>query len=548
MVNKIHALRHVLVKDEDSKNEPEKRSIFQYIILESDRNIIMDAEGHCTLDEAYEIAKDRFTTIIMKYGLKEAINVINLSNDELKTFNVNNKDEIYDLVFDKNILDDNSSLYKNLKKILMDHWDDQLEPIYYVCDYAKSALIHDDKDKKTLKNHYFDLLTEFNNHVSFLEYFNNNVVPEMLIPNGFNIQMCNGYSELYPDYYIIDDTITRKELQEFLNKYNVPLDIEIFRQSVIWAAFGYYFGIKNGLTDTESKGFASMLNKEFSSFRTKDLNFGVEDNFKGELIEKIIYQIGFGKYTQEERTKIKFYSLFDLFKNRIRDFEYKNMRLEFRVSQRQYDKFMALEGKSKADKLDNLMNNGELIKDSKISDINFNNGGINRWLKQENQKFWDDFKLNDSNFSELTYEYLHGESKEIIELDYEEGYLSPDMKMINEELASMTPEDWELEMKMMDQYDMEMEMMEEFENMTPEDMENEMRIMELSIKEQEEQEETMKMAEEMIKLDAEIEKQKKEQEETMKMAEEMARLDAEIEKLKQEKKRREENNENGRKA
>ena len=38
---------------------------------------------------------------------------------------------------------------------------------------------------------------------------------------------------------------------------------------------------------------------------------------------------------------------FDLFKNKIRDFEYKNKRLEFRVSQRQYDKFMALDGKSK---------------------------------------------------------------------------------------------------------------------------------------------------------------------------------------------------------
>ena len=87
MVNKIYGLRHVLIKDKNPKIEPQKKSIFEYVILENDEFITMDADGHCTLEEAFEIAKNRFTKIIMKYGLKEAIDVIDLSDDELKLFN-----------------------------------------------------------------------------------------------------------------------------------------------------------------------------------------------------------------------------------------------------------------------------------------------------------------------------------------------------------------------------------------------------------------------------------------------------------------------------
>ena len=495
MVNKIYGLRHVLVKDKGSKAEPQKKSIFEYVILESDEFVTMNADGHCTLDEAFEIAKDRFTKTIMKYGLKEAIDVIDLSDDELKLFNINNKDEIYELVFDKNVLDENSKLYNNFRNVLLNHWGDQLEPIYYVCNHAKNTLIHDDLDKKTLKDHYFESLNEFNNHISFLEYFNNIVVPEMLIPNGFNTYMCNEYSCLSPDYYIIDDTITRSQLQDFLDNHNIKLNIGLFRQSVIWAGFGYYFGITHGLSDIESKGFASMLNKELCSFRSKDLKFGVEENFKGDLIEKIISHVAIGRYTLEDRTKIKFYSLFDLFKNRIRDFEYKNKRLEFRVSQRQYDKFMALDGKSKADKLDNLMNNGEIIEDSKLPDINFNEGGLNRWLKDQDEKLWDEIKANESSYSELSYQYITGETKEIIDVNYEEGYLSPNMKMINEELASMTPEQLEAELKFMEEIEAQEEMMKELENMTSKDWEAELRWMQ----QVEEEEESRKMAEEAAK-------------------------------------------------
>ena len=523
MDNKIHGLRHVLVNDKDSESKPEKRSIFEYVILDLDEFITLDAEGHCTLDEAFEIAKDKFTDIIMKYGLNEAIDIINITHDELKLFNVNKKEDLQELVFDKDVLDNTSILYLNFKKIIMNHWDYQLEEIYYICNYAKNALIHDDTDKKTLEKHYFDSLIEFNDKVSFLDYFNSYVVPEMLIPNRYYLQLCHKYFYLKPDYYIIDDTITRSELQEFLNKSNISLDIGLFRHSVIWAAFGYYFGITHGLTDIESKCFASILNKEFSSFRSEDLKLGVEDNFKLDLIEKIISQVGLGEHTPEEETKIIFFSLFDLFKNRIRDFEYKNKRLEFRVSQNQYDKFMALEGKSKADKLDNLMRSDEVVDGSKLPNINFNEKNINDWADKENKKFIDEIiedvteTLKQTNYSEIVYKQLHGVSKKIIEINYEEGYLSPNMKMINEELASMTPEDWEFEERMEKQMEEQERMMkeleEEFANKTPEDWEFEERM----------------------------EKQMEEQEHMMKELEEMARLDAEIEKLKQEKKKRLEN-------
>ena len=51
-----------------------------------------------------------------------------------------------------------------------------------------------------------------------------------------------------------------------------------------------------------------------------------------------------------------FMQVFDLYKNDIEKYELKNRRIEVRVSERQYQKFLDLPGETKSDKFRNLLN------------------------------------------------------------------------------------------------------------------------------------------------------------------------------------------------
>ena len=57
----------------------------------------------------------------------------------------------------------------------------------------------------------------------------------------------------------------------------------------------------------------------------------------------------------DEKIKSIFYELFDIYRNRIQDYEYKNKTLNFRLTSRQYDEFMSLPGNSNTERLENLI-------------------------------------------------------------------------------------------------------------------------------------------------------------------------------------------------
>ena len=48
--------------------------------------------------------------------------------------------------------------------------------------------------------------------------------------------------------------------------------------------------------------------------------------------------------------------MFEIYANEIKEYEYKNKKLNFRLSQRQYNRFMNVKGENKAEKLENLIN------------------------------------------------------------------------------------------------------------------------------------------------------------------------------------------------
>lgn len=55
------------------------------------------------------------------------------------------------------------------------------------------------------------------------------------------------------------------------------------------------------------------------------------------------------------RKRMLFSQVFDLYKNNIEKYELKNRRIEVRVTERQYQKFLDLPGETKSDKFRNLL-------------------------------------------------------------------------------------------------------------------------------------------------------------------------------------------------
>ena len=85
---------------------------------------------------------------------------------------------------------------------------------------------------------------------------------------------------------------------------------------------------------------------------------GTEAYFNEEAIEgKVIDLYNQLPETADEisRKRMLFRQVFDLYKNDIEKYELKNRRIEVRVSEREYQKFLDLPGETKSDKFRNLL-------------------------------------------------------------------------------------------------------------------------------------------------------------------------------------------------
>lgn len=153
------------------------------------------------------------------------------------------------------------------------------------------------------------------------------------------------------EYKIIED-VSVSELEKFLTENHIYLDLNGVAER--WAAFSNYYGRKHGLNELESASFSSII----STFMTgMGVSAGTEAYFNEEAIEnKVIDLYNQLPETDEiSRKKILFMQVFDLYKNDIEKYELKNRRIEVRVSEREYQKFLDLPGETKSDKFRNLL-------------------------------------------------------------------------------------------------------------------------------------------------------------------------------------------------
>lgn len=158
------------------------------------------------------------------------------------------------------------------------------------------------------------------------------------------------------EYKIIED-VSVEELEKFLTENHIYLNLDGAAER--WAAFSNYYGRKHGLNELEAASFSSII----STFMAEmGVSASTDAYFNEEAIENKVIDLynQLPKDVDEiSRKKLLFRQVFDLYKNDIEKYELKNRRIEVRVSEREYQKFIGLPGDSKSEKFRKLLNKAD---------------------------------------------------------------------------------------------------------------------------------------------------------------------------------------------
>ena len=157
------------------------------------------------------------------------------------------------------------------------------------------------------------------------------------------------------NYKIIDDTVSEKELQEFLRENYIPMDI--VDNSTAWAAFAQYYGRKNGFNPIHSASFAYIVSMFLGGI---GVNAGTGAYIKEETVEKELLntynEINNQDVSEEMKVLKMFDAIVDLYTNRIHLFEYCSEWISFKVTPTERELFRKLPGNTTREKFHHLMN------------------------------------------------------------------------------------------------------------------------------------------------------------------------------------------------
>lgn len=156
--------------------------------------------------------------------------------------------------------------------------------------------------------------------------------------------------------YNIIENVSVEKLEKFLTENHIYLNLDVAAER--WAAFSNYYGRKHGLNELEATSFSSIISTFMAGM---GVSAGTDAYFNEEAIEsKVIDLYNQLPETDEiSRKKLLFRQVFDLYKNNLEKYELKNRRIEVRVSEREYQKFLDLPGDSKSEKFRKLLNKAD---------------------------------------------------------------------------------------------------------------------------------------------------------------------------------------------
>ena len=157
------------------------------------------------------------------------------------------------------------------------------------------------------------------------------------------------------NYKIIDDTVSEKELQEFLRENNIFLDI--VDNSTAWAAFAHIYGLQHGFNPIHTASFAYMVSMFLGGI---GISAGTDAYIKEETVENDLLntynEINKQDITEETKVLRMFDAIVDLYTNRIHLFEYCSEWITFKATPTERELFRKLPGNTAREKFQYLMN------------------------------------------------------------------------------------------------------------------------------------------------------------------------------------------------
>lgn len=123
-----------------------------------------------------------------------------------------------------------------------------------------------------------------------------------------------------------------------------------------WKTFSYEYAIDNGLNQLEAESFSDMI----SYFIGNGPAIPLENKyFKVQKIQfdilAAIPDIRMAHEDEKEQIKLLFDYVFIMYNEKIYQYTKKSEKVSFRLTKKQYDDFMSVPGKDKADKLQTLL-------------------------------------------------------------------------------------------------------------------------------------------------------------------------------------------------
>lgn len=123
-----------------------------------------------------------------------------------------------------------------------------------------------------------------------------------------------------------------------------------------WKTFSYEYAIDNGLNQLEAESFSDMISYFIGNGPTIPLE---NKYFKVQKIQfdilAAIPDIRMAHEDEKEQIKLLFDYVFIMYNEKIYQYTKKSEKLSFRITRKQYDDFMSVPGKDKADKIETLL-------------------------------------------------------------------------------------------------------------------------------------------------------------------------------------------------
>ena len=160
------------------------------------------------------------------------------------------------------------------------------------------------------------------------------------------------FNEKWP-YTTIED-IPTEEIMQTLKPLGVNIQMGV-NETDDWKAFSIFYGALHGLNLMEAKCFAEVV----TGFMTDHVTVTENKYLKILAIQFDVLQqlpkIRESDEPEREQVKTLFYYIFILFHDKINRYYKKSERLEFRCTIKQLQAFNGVEGDSKTEKLETLL-------------------------------------------------------------------------------------------------------------------------------------------------------------------------------------------------